>query len=237
VPGCNTVHAADEGWLPRVGHALLGPDHQSSSGRWSGMAKIGYARVSTSDQNPEAQAARLREHGCMRVFTDHGVTGRLASRPQWDACRAFLRDGDVLVVTKLDRIGRSVGNLVSVAGELHQLGVDLVVLDQAIDTGSPAGRMLFHVLAAIAEFEHDLIAERTRDGLAAARARRGGKLPPRGPSISADKLAAARRRASSSRPARSRQTVTAACGISFEYTPAAGSRTPLAITHCAPAAR
>src|SRR6266702_3979789 len=116
---------------------------------------------------PEAQAARLREHGCTRVFTDRGVTGRLASRPQWDACRAFLRDGDVLVVIKLDRIGRSVGNLVSVASELRQLGVDLVVLD--------------------------LIAERTRDGLATARARRGGKLPPRGPSISADKLAAARR--------------------------------------------
>ena len=67
--------------------------------------------ASASDQNPEAQAAHLRGHGCARVFTDHGVTGRLASRPHWDACRAFLRDGDVLVVTKLDRIGRSVGNL------------------------------------------------------------------------------------------------------------------------------
>ena len=78
------------------------------------------------------------------MFTDHGVTGRLASRPQWDACRAFLREGDVLVVTKLDRAGRSVGNLVSVAGELDRRGVGLVVLDQAIDTSSPAGRMLFH---------------------------------------------------------------------------------------------
>jgi DNA invertase Pin-like site-specific DNA recombinase len=156
------------------------------------MAMIGYARVSTSDQNPEAQTARLRGHGCMRVFTDRGVTGRLASRPQWDACRAFLREGDVLVVTKLDRVGRSVGNLVSVADELHQRGVDLIVLDQAIDTSTPAGRMLFHVLAAIAEFEHDLIAERTRAGLTAARARHGGKLPPRGPSISPDRLAAAR---------------------------------------------
>jgi DNA invertase Pin-like site-specific DNA recombinase len=103
-----------------------------------------------------------------------------------------LRDGDVLVVTKLDRIGRSVGNLVSVAADLDDRGVDLVVLDQAIDTATPAGRMLFHVLAAIAEFEHDLIAERTRDGLAAARARHGGKLPPRGRSISPEKLAAAR---------------------------------------------
>jgi len=156
------------------------------------MAMTGYARVSTSDQNPEAQAARLREHGCTRVFTDHGVTGRLASRPQWDACRTFLRGGDVLVVTKLDRVGRSVGNLVRVAADLHEHGVDLIVLDQAIDTATPAGRMLFHVLAAIAEFEHDLIAERTRDGVAAARARNGGKLPARGPSISPDKLAAAR---------------------------------------------
>lgn len=101
------------------------------------MGKIGYARVSTRDQNPEAQAARLREHGRTRVFTDHGVTGKLPRRPQWDACRAFLRDGDVLVVTKLDRIGRLVGNLVRVVGELHERGVDLVVLDQAIDTSTP----------------------------------------------------------------------------------------------------
>ena len=108
-------------------------------------------------------------------------------RPQWDACRAYLRDRDVLVVTKLDRIGRSVGNLVSVAADLHERGVELVVLDQAIDTATPAGRMLFHVLAAIAEFKHDLIADgpatgwpRPVPGTAAAAAR--------GPSISPDKL-------------------------------------------------
>jgi DNA invertase Pin-like site-specific DNA recombinase len=152
---------------------------------------IGYVRVSTSDQNPEAQAARLREHGCTQVFTDHGITGTAASRPQWDACRAFLRQGDALVVTKIDRIGRSVGNLVQAVSDLGRRGVDLIVLDQAIDTTTPAGRMLFHVLAAVAEFERDLIAERTRDGLAAARARHGGKLPPRGPSISPERLAIA----------------------------------------------
>jgi DNA invertase Pin-like site-specific DNA recombinase len=157
------------------------------------MAMIGYARVSsTTDQNPEAQPAHQRAHGCSGVFTDRGITGKLASRPQWDACRAYLRDRDVLVVTKLDRIGRSVGNLVSGAADLHQRGVDLVVLDQAIDTATTAGRMLFHVLAVIAEFEHDLIAKRTRDGLAAAHARNDGKLPSHGPPISADKLAAAR---------------------------------------------
>jgi DNA invertase Pin-like site-specific DNA recombinase len=156
------------------------------------VATIGYARVSTSDQNPEVQAARLREHGCEKVFADHGVSGRLASRPQWDACRAFLRSGDVLVVTKLDRIGRSVRNLIEVVGDLERRGVDLVVLDQAINISTPAGRMLFHVLAAISEFERDLANERTRDGLAAAKVRHGGKLPPRGPSISPDKLAVAR---------------------------------------------
>jgi DNA invertase Pin-like site-specific DNA recombinase len=87
------------------------------------VAKIGYARVSTADQHPEAQATRLREHGCGQVFTDHGVSGKLASRPQWDACRGYLRDGDALVVTKLDRIGRSVGNLIEVVGDLGRSGV------------------------------------------------------------------------------------------------------------------
>jgi DNA invertase Pin-like site-specific DNA recombinase len=96
-----------------------------------------------------------------------------ASRAGWPAGRNGLhaapsRDGDFLVVTKLDRIGRSVGGLVRVAADLDENGVDLVVLDQVIDTATPAGRMLFHVLAAIAGFEYDLIAERTRDGLAAA---------------------------------------------------------------------
>ena len=146
------------------------------------MAMIGYARVSISDQNPEAQAVRLRAYGCLRVFTGHGVTGRLASRPQWDACRAFLREGDVLVVTKLDRAGRSVGNLVSVAGELDRRGGGPGGAGSG-DRYQQPGRAdaVPHVLAAIPEFEHDLIAERTRDGLAAARARRGGTLPKRGP--------------------------------------------------------
>jgi DNA invertase Pin-like site-specific DNA recombinase len=156
------------------------------------MARIGYSRVSTTDQHPEAQAARLVEHGCTRVFTEQGVSGLKASRPQWDACRAFLRHGDALVVTKLDRTGRSVGNLIDVVGDLAARGVDLIVLDQAIDTSTPAGRMLFHVLAAIAEFERDLITERARDGMAAARARHGGQLPARDPSIDPGKLEVAR---------------------------------------------
>jgi DNA invertase Pin-like site-specific DNA recombinase len=156
------------------------------------MAMIGYTRVSTGDQHPEAQAVRLREHGCARIFTDHGVTGTKASRPQWDKCLDHLRAGDTLVIVKLDRIGRSLANLIEVVHELGERGVDLVVLDQALDTTTASGKLLFHILAAIAEWEAAIIRERTRDGLAAAKVRHGGKLPVRGPSITDDKLAVAR---------------------------------------------
>jgi DNA invertase Pin-like site-specific DNA recombinase len=133
--------------------------------------RIGYARVSTTDQHPEVQHDALAEAGCSRIFTDRGVSGKLARRPQWDACLGYLREGDVLVVTKLDRLGRSVKHLVDLGLQLRERGIDLVVTQQGIDTTTPAGKLLFHLLAAIAEFEADLISERTRDGLAAARAR------------------------------------------------------------------
>ena len=139
--------------------------------------RIGYARVSTTDQRPEAQHDALAAAGCGKVFTDRGVSGKLARRPQWDACLAHLRPGDVLVVTKLDRLGRSVRHLVDLGLSLRDRGIDLVVTQQGIDTTTPAGRLMFHLLAAIAEFEADLISERTKDGLAAARARgrKGGR--------------------------------------------------------------
>ena len=156
------------------------------------MAVIGYERVSRLDQHPEAQAARLREHGCARIFTDRGVSGMKASRPQWDKCLDHLRQGDTLVTVRLDRIGRSIANLIEVVQLLAEHGVDLIVLDQAIATTTPAGRLMFHVIGAIAEFERDLIVERTRDGLAAARERHGGQLPVRGPSIDPGKLDVAR---------------------------------------------
>ena len=135
------------------------------------MARIGYARVSTNDQHPEAQADQLTAAGCARIFTDEGVSGKLARRPEWDACLDHLRSGDVLVITKLDRAGRSVKHLVDVGLSLRDRGIDLVVIQQGIDTTTAAGRLMFHVLAAIAEFEADLISERTRDGLEAARTR------------------------------------------------------------------
>lgn len=154
--------------------------------------RVGYARVSTRDQHTDGQEARLREAGCERVFSDHGASGRLASRPAWDKTLESLRSGDVLVVTKLDRVGRSLKNLVDVVGILGERGVDLVVLDQAIDTQTPNGRMLFGILAVLAEWESSIIRERTVEGLAAAKVRRGGKLPGRKPSLSPQKIATAR---------------------------------------------
>lgn len=143
------------------------------------MSKVGYARVSTQDQRPEVQRERLIEAGCDPdlIFEDHGVSGTRASRPGWDACLAQLRRGDVLVAVRLDRIGRSVRNLLDVAEDLKERGVNLVFLDQGIDTSTPMGEMLFTILGAVAAYERNLIVERTKDGLAStkARGRSGGR--------------------------------------------------------------
>ena len=141
-----------------------------------------YARVSTADQHPEAQLAPLREYATRRgteavEFVDHGVSGRKDRRPALDQLMEALKRREVhaVVVVKLDRLARSVRHLTILSAELEALGADLVVLDQGIDTGTPAGRLMFHVLGAIGEFEGDLIRERTVAGLAAAR-RRGARL-------------------------------------------------------------
>lgn len=135
-----------------------------------GVASVGYARVSTREQNPDGQTDALKAAGCEKVFVEH-ASGVLAKRPALDAALDYLRAGDTLVVTKLDRLGRSVRNLKEVVDGLQQRGVGLKALSLSIDTTTPGGRLFFHMLAAIAEFEHDLIVERTQDGLAAARAR------------------------------------------------------------------
>ena len=134
--------------------------------------RIGYARVSTRDQHPEAQHDALLAAGCApeHVYIEK-VSGKLARRPELDKALLVLREGDQLVVTKLDRLGRSLAHLIELSGELQRRGVDLVVLDQGIDTSTAVGRMFFQILGAIAEFEHALMSERTMDGLAAARAR------------------------------------------------------------------
>nr|WP_239342547.1 recombinase family protein [Frankia sp. CiP3] len=140
------------------------------------------ARVSTHDQNPEAQVDALRAAGCEQVFIDK-ASGKLARRPELDKALLVARKGDHLVVTKLDRLGRSLENLLVLSRQLQQRGVDLVVLDQGIDTSTALGRMFFQILGSIAEFEQSLMSERTRDGLAAARARgrTGGQKPKLGP--------------------------------------------------------
>jgi DNA invertase Pin-like site-specific DNA recombinase len=145
--------------------------------------RIGYGRVSTRDQHLEAQHDALRAAGCDEVFIDK-ASGKLARRPELD--RALLsanRARDQLVITKLDRLGRSLEHLIELSRLLQARGVDLVVLDQGIDTSTAVGRMFFQILGAIAEFEHALMSERTTDGLAAARARgrTGGQQPKLGP--------------------------------------------------------
>lgn len=145
--------------------------------------KIGYGRVSTRDQHPEAQEDALTAAGCDRIFVDK-LSGKLASRPELDSALMMAREGDELVITKLDRLGRSLKNLIELSEGLLKQGVALVVLDQGIDTSTPVGRMFFHILGAIAEFEHSLMVDRTKEGLEAARARgrKGGRkaaLKPR----------------------------------------------------------
>jgi len=138
------------------------------------MTRYGYERVSTNEQNPEAQGDKLRAFGVDRIFTDKGVSGTRARRPQWDKLLATLQPGDALVTVRLDRIGRSVTNLLDVVAWLGQAGVELIVLDQPIDTSTPSGRLFLGMLAIIAEFERDLIIERTKDGQATVR--RSGNL-------------------------------------------------------------
>ena len=145
--------------------------------------KIGYGRVSTRDQHPEAQADALTAAGCRPLYIDK-ASGKLAKRPKLDEALHALSAGDQIVITKLDRLGRSLEHLIELSKELQRRQIDLVVLDQGIDTSTAVGRMFFQILGAIAEFEYALMSERTRDGLAAARARGrvGGpkhKLRPR----------------------------------------------------------
>jgi DNA invertase Pin-like site-specific DNA recombinase len=142
-----------------------------------------YARVSTCDQHSEVQVHAMKAYaearGCEIVgsYVDHGVSGAKERRLELDRLMvdARRRRFDAVVCTKLDRLARSVRHLTTIGEELEALGIDLIVLDQAIDTSTSAGRLLFGVLACIAQFERDLIRERTRAGMAAAR-RRGRRI-------------------------------------------------------------
>lgn len=139
---------------------------------------IGYARVSTHDQNLELQREALTKAGCRKIFEDK-VSGTRAERPGLARALEMLREDDTLVVWKLDRLGRSVKQLVDLVGDLHKQSIQFKSLTDAIDTGSPSGRFFFHVMASLAEMERELTVERTRAGLEVARqlGRKGGRKP------------------------------------------------------------
>jgi DNA invertase Pin-like site-specific DNA recombinase len=135
---------------------------------------IGYARVSTMDQNPELQLQALQGAGCARIFTDH-ASGMKEDRPQLKACMEYLREGDTLVVWKLDRLGRSTLHLIGMLKEFQNRGVTFKSLTESFDASTPMGMAVFTFLSAIAQMERDVLIERTKAGLKVARA--NGKQP------------------------------------------------------------
>ena len=149
--------------------------------------RVGYGRVSGTDQHIDAQLERLSD--CEKVFYDK-LSGSKTNRPELAAALEFVRTGDTLVCTRLDRLARSVGHLCSIAETLSRKGVALQVLDQAIDTSTPTGKLLFHMLAAIAEFELSIRKEQQRAGIAYAKA--AGKPTGRRVLITGEELQRAR---------------------------------------------
>ena len=150
-------------------------------------AVLGYARVSTGDQDLTGQILRLKAAGATKMFEDV-VSGKRVDRPGLTALLDYARPGDALAVVRLDRLGRSLRELLDLVETLKGRGLALISLEEKIDTGSAAGELIFHVFAAIAHFERRLIAERTRDGIAAARAQ--GRKPGR-PALDPEKVEAA----------------------------------------------
>lgn len=140
---------------------------------------IGYARVSTEDQNIELQTDALKHAGCETVFTDKGVSGTKRIRPGLEQALSLLKEGDTLIVWRLDRLGRSLAHLIDMVTGFQQRGIHFHSLHDGFDTSSSGGKLFFHILGALAEFERNLISERTIAGLEAARSRgnKGGRRP------------------------------------------------------------
>jgi DNA invertase Pin-like site-specific DNA recombinase len=163
------------------------------AGRENGQRRplphIGYARVSTIDQDPALQLDALAAAGCAKTFEDR-ASGARTDRDGLRRALDYVREGDVLVVWKLDRLGRSLPHLIETVAALDKRGVGFRSITEAIDTTTPGGRLVFHLFGALGQFERDLIQERTRAGLAAAAAR--GRKGGRKPVVSADKLERAR---------------------------------------------
>jgi len=145
---------------------------------------IGYARVSTHDQNLDLQQDALKQAGCKKVIVDQ-VSGSVTERPGLQKLKEMLRAGDTLVVWRLDRLGRSINDLIAWVNWLDTAGIGLRSLQEVIDTTSPSGKLTFHLFAALAEFERQLIQERTQAGLSAARAR--GRFGGRPKALTPDK--------------------------------------------------
>jgi DNA invertase Pin-like site-specific DNA recombinase len=150
---------------------------------------IGYARVSTQDQNADLQLKALKAAGCKKVFVEK-ASGALRERPELKAALDYARKGDTLVVWKLDRLARSLKQLIETVEDLEERKIGFRSLTESIDTTTSGGRLVFHIFAALAEFERSIIRERTLAGLAAARAR--GARPGRKPALDAKDIAAAK---------------------------------------------
>ncbi|MDX3713358.1 recombinase family protein [Streptomyces europaeiscabiei] len=154
-----------------------------------GGALIGYARVSTKDQNLDRQLIALEAAGCQRVFSDK-KSGKNAEREELRNALDYLRPGDTLIVSSLDRLGRSIQDLITIVGDLRKNGIGFRSLHESLDTTTPGGRLVFHVFAALAEFIRELIVQGTHEGLAAARAR--GQRLGRPPAMSEEQVRHAR---------------------------------------------
>lgn len=154
------------------------------------MRNFGYARVSTTEQNMDLQLTALNAAGCAKILTDEGFSGANFSRPGLNKLLEVLRRGDTLTVWRLDRLGRSLFELIKLVRDLNERGVEFRSLSESLDTSSSAGRLLLHVLASMAEFERSLISERTRAGMDAARAR--GSRIGRRPAMTPEQLEQAR---------------------------------------------
>jgi len=153
---------------------------------------VGYARVSRRDQNPEAQEAELRAAGAARVFVDHGESSRVTDRPQWLACLDYLREGDTLLVRRLDRLGGSERIIIETLHDLESRGVNIKSLTEPmIDTTTPMGRALFGIVAVFAQLRVDTIRENTRRGLAHARTQ--GRVGGRPSVMTPEKIGQARK--------------------------------------------
>lgn len=151
---------------------------------------IGYARVSSSDQNLHLQIDELKKAGCSKIFSDK-ISGMKKSRPGLDNALSYMRKDDTLVIWKLDRLGRSVNGLINLVEKLRQEGIHFQSITDGIDTSTPAGRFFFHVMASLAQMERELLIERTKAGLAAARER--GRIGGRKRSMTASKVEAAKK--------------------------------------------